>query len=248
MAPSSPPTITIEVSEPDHDFIQNGDSIFCYLLRVTLVLQPQRESLFLFVVYPWSCFTKSKRLYSRAPWLCLQQQFLWQRGLHGRGHSPPPRYWECYCNNILLIVRLHQTRFFSNIRVVPGLPRQDSGHWWTSFFFAKPSQPGMQNGSEHQKWAFKYMTKTSKTSKTWRPLIWCIWEEKLTFICVAEMEPTPWPTVRWPASPRKWSWRGKLVRAVTVESLRPVHQLYPRAHPCPEPPPPPPLSPSSCRL
>ncbi|XP_074537685.1 pancreatic progenitor cell differentiation and proliferation factor A [Halichoeres trimaculatus] len=33
----------------------------------------------------------------------------------------------------------------------PGLPRQDSGHWWTSFFFAKPNQPGMQNGSDHQK-------------------------------------------------------------------------------------------------
>ncbi|KAL7399385.1 hypothetical protein ABVT39_023495 [Epinephelus coioides] len=33
----------------------------------------------------------------------------------------------------------------------PGLPRQDSGHWWTSFFFAKQNQPGMQNGSENQK-------------------------------------------------------------------------------------------------
>ncbi|XP_034447020.1 pancreatic progenitor cell differentiation and proliferation factor A [Hippoglossus hippoglossus] len=33
----------------------------------------------------------------------------------------------------------------------PGLPRQDSGHWWTSFFFAKQNQPGMQNGSESQK-------------------------------------------------------------------------------------------------
>uniref|UniRef100_A0A8C6T1W1 Pancreatic progenitor cell differentiation and proliferation factor a n=1 Tax=Neogobius melanostomus TaxID=47308 RepID=A0A8C6T1W1_9GOBI len=30
----------------------------------------------------------------------------------------------------------------------PGLPRQDSGHWWTSFFFAKP---GIQNGSESQR-------------------------------------------------------------------------------------------------
>lgn len=30
----------------------------------------------------------------------------------------------------------------------PALPRQDSGHWWTSFFFAKPS---VQNGSESQK-------------------------------------------------------------------------------------------------
>ncbi|XP_031146306.1 pancreatic progenitor cell differentiation and proliferation factor A [Sander lucioperca] len=33
----------------------------------------------------------------------------------------------------------------------PGLPRQDSGHWWTSFFLAKPNQPGMQNGSDTQK-------------------------------------------------------------------------------------------------
>lgn len=32
-----------------------------------------------------------------------------------------------------------------------GLPRQDSGHWWTSFFFAKQVQPGMQNVSENQK-------------------------------------------------------------------------------------------------
>lgn len=32
-----------------------------------------------------------------------------------------------------------------------GLPRQDSGHWWTSFFFAKQNQPGLQNGSELQK-------------------------------------------------------------------------------------------------
>uniref|UniRef100_A0A3Q3WBF8 Pancreatic progenitor cell differentiation and proliferation factor n=1 Tax=Mola mola TaxID=94237 RepID=A0A3Q3WBF8_MOLML len=30
----------------------------------------------------------------------------------------------------------------------PGLPRQDSGHWWTSFFFAKQNQPGVQSGSE----------------------------------------------------------------------------------------------------
>ncbi|TDH10248.1 hypothetical protein EPR50_G00072910 [Perca flavescens] len=33
----------------------------------------------------------------------------------------------------------------------PGLPRQDSGHWWTSFFLAKPNQPGMQNGSDFHK-------------------------------------------------------------------------------------------------
>uniref|UniRef100_A0AAQ4RF81 Pancreatic progenitor cell differentiation and proliferation factor a n=1 Tax=Gasterosteus aculeatus aculeatus TaxID=481459 RepID=A0AAQ4RF81_GASAC len=33
----------------------------------------------------------------------------------------------------------------------PGLQRQDSGHWWTSFFFAKQNQPGMPNGSDTQK-------------------------------------------------------------------------------------------------
>ncbi|XP_068454040.1 pancreatic progenitor cell differentiation and proliferation factor A [Clinocottus analis] len=33
----------------------------------------------------------------------------------------------------------------------PGLARQDSGHWWSSFFFAKQNQAGMQNGSETQK-------------------------------------------------------------------------------------------------
>ncbi|XP_077571745.1 pancreatic progenitor cell differentiation and proliferation factor B-like [Stigmatopora nigra] len=27
----------------------------------------------------------------------------------------------------------------------PGLPRQDSGHWWTSFFFAKPAE-SQKNG------------------------------------------------------------------------------------------------------
>ncbi|XP_041743060.2 pancreatic progenitor cell differentiation and proliferation factor B-like [Coregonus clupeaformis] len=25
----------------------------------------------------------------------------------------------------------------------PGLPKQDSGHWWASFFFGKQNQPGM---------------------------------------------------------------------------------------------------------
>ncbi|XP_034030847.1 pancreatic progenitor cell differentiation and proliferation factor A-like [Thalassophryne amazonica] len=33
----------------------------------------------------------------------------------------------------------------------PGLPRQDSGHWWTSFFFTKQNQLSKQNGSDSQK-------------------------------------------------------------------------------------------------
>ncbi|XP_018594628.1 pancreatic progenitor cell differentiation and proliferation factor B-like [Scleropages formosus] len=32
----------------------------------------------------------------------------------------------------------------------PGLPRQDSGHWWSSFFFAKQNQAGMPNLPEAQ--------------------------------------------------------------------------------------------------
>ncbi|XP_015239752.1 PREDICTED: pancreatic progenitor cell differentiation and proliferation factor A-like [Cyprinodon variegatus] len=32
----------------------------------------------------------------------------------------------------------------------PALPRQDSGHWWTSFFFAKQNQLSVQNGSDQR--------------------------------------------------------------------------------------------------
>ncbi|KPP64717.1 pancreatic progenitor cell differentiation and proliferation factor A-like [Scleropages formosus] len=32
----------------------------------------------------------------------------------------------------------------------PGLPKQDSGHWWSSFFFGKQNQPGTATGTEPQ--------------------------------------------------------------------------------------------------
>ncbi|XP_036388201.1 pancreatic progenitor cell differentiation and proliferation factor B-like [Megalops cyprinoides] len=32
----------------------------------------------------------------------------------------------------------------------PALPRQDSGHWWSSFFFAKQNQPGFTVGTDFQ--------------------------------------------------------------------------------------------------
>ncbi|XP_041955072.1 pancreatic progenitor cell differentiation and proliferation factor A [Alosa pseudoharengus] len=32
----------------------------------------------------------------------------------------------------------------------PGVARQDSGHWWSSFFFAK-GQPGMPSGTDSKK-------------------------------------------------------------------------------------------------
>ncbi|XP_021422455.2 pancreatic progenitor cell differentiation and proliferation factor B isoform X2 [Oncorhynchus mykiss] len=33
----------------------------------------------------------------------------------------------------------------------PGLPKQDSGHWWSSFFFGKQNQPGMTTLTEEAK-------------------------------------------------------------------------------------------------
>ncbi|PWS22987.1 hypothetical protein DKP78_15515, partial [Enterococcus faecium] len=31
------------------------------------------------------------------------------------------------------------------------MTRQDSGHWWSSFFFGKQAQPGMPNGADSNK-------------------------------------------------------------------------------------------------
>lgn len=69
------------------------------------------------------------------------------------------------------------------------------------------------------------------------------------FIFVAEMECTQWPTVRWPALPRKWFWRGKSVKAAKLPSLsrQLLHQLYPRVLSCQRLFPPF-FTPSSCRL
>uniref|UniRef100_A0A671MKC5 Uncharacterized protein n=1 Tax=Sinocyclocheilus anshuiensis TaxID=1608454 RepID=A0A671MKC5_9TELE len=40
-------------------------------------------------------------------------------------------YWWCFaCSDLLFNCAL-------------GLPKQDSGHWWSSFFFGKQNQPGM---------------------------------------------------------------------------------------------------------
>ncbi|KAL2103280.1 hypothetical protein ACEWY4_000148 [Coilia grayii] len=33
----------------------------------------------------------------------------------------------------------------------PGVAKQDSGHWWSSFFFGKQPQPGMANGVDPKK-------------------------------------------------------------------------------------------------
>ncbi|KAJ8257357.1 hypothetical protein GJAV_G00184740 [Gymnothorax javanicus] len=38
----------------------------------------------------------------------------------------------------------------------PGLPKQDSGHWWSSFFFGKHNQPGATALTEAQQKAGEY--------------------------------------------------------------------------------------------
>lgn len=51
------------------------------------------------------------------------------------------------------------------------------------------------------------------------------------------MECTQWPTVRWPALPRKWFWRGKPVKAARLPSPsrqllhQPYRRLLPPHHP-----------------
>ncbi|KAM9430638.1 pancreatic progenitor cell differentiation and proliferation factor B-like [Salvelinus alpinus] len=43
----------------------------------------------------------------------------------------------------------------------PGLPKQDSGHWWSSFFFGKQNQPGMTTLTEEAQQKVTAMTLTN---------------------------------------------------------------------------------------
>lgn len=47
-------------------------------------------------------------------------------------------------------------------------------------------------------------------------------------LSIKKMERTQWPTVRWPALPRKWFWRDKSVKAAKLPSpsRQLFHQLY----------------------
>lgn len=85
VVPSSPLMITIEVSDLVHAFIPNGYNKHFSFSRM------------------WPSTSKSPFyisnifvLYFRAPWICLQQQFLWKCGVHGRSHSSSPRYPEFF--------------------------------------------------------------------------------------------------------------------------------------------------------
>lgn len=71
------------------------------------------------------------------------------------------------------------------------------------------------------------------------------------FVCVAEMECTQWPMVRWPALPRRWFWRDKSVKAAKLPSpsRQLLHQPHPRLLSLPAPSPPPFFfAPSFCHL
>lgn len=90
VVPSSPLMITIEVSDLVHAFIPNGYNKHFSFSRM------------------WPSTSKSPFyisnifiLYFRAPWICLQQQFLWKCGVHGRSHSSSPRYPEFFCLFVL---------------------------------------------------------------------------------------------------------------------------------------------------
>nr|XP_046193881.1 pancreatic progenitor cell differentiation and proliferation factor B-like [Oncorhynchus gorbuscha] len=43
----------------------------------------------------------------------------------------------------------------------PGLPKQDSGHWWSRFFFGKQNQPGMTTLMEEAQQKTAAMTLTN---------------------------------------------------------------------------------------
>ncbi|XP_029574224.1 pancreatic progenitor cell differentiation and proliferation factor B [Salmo trutta] len=43
----------------------------------------------------------------------------------------------------------------------PGLPKQDSGHWWSSLFFGKQNQPGMTTLTEEAQQKAAAMTLTN---------------------------------------------------------------------------------------
>lgn len=163
-------------------------------------------------------FTKRKRCDFRAPWVHLQQRFLWQCGLHRRGHSPPPRYknmslsfceWDCFvsCSS--------NTHF--------ALHRTSKARFWplVDFLFLRKAEPAWH--------AERIRTSEVSVCNIWTEPHWCQ-AQALTFLCAAGTGPTQWPTVRWLASPGKWFWKDKSARAATAESPnpRPLQKLYPR--------------------
>lgn len=99
----------------------------------------------------------------RAHRIHFQQQFLWQFGLYWGSYSTPPKYKQKHSFFFMIFYsipksfQLHKDLLHKQWAVNPdlhlfiiGLPRQDSGHWWASFFFGKQST---LNGHDTQpKW------------------------------------------------------------------------------------------------
>lgn len=103
------------------------------------------------------------------------------------------------------------------------LHRTSKARFWplVDFLFLRKAEPA---------WHAE-RTRTSEVSvcNIWTEPRWCQ-AQALTFLCTAGTGPTRWPTVRWPASPRKWFWKDNSARPATAEGLnpRPLQKLYPR--------------------
>ncbi|XP_036389979.1 pancreatic progenitor cell differentiation and proliferation factor B [Megalops cyprinoides] len=53
----------------------------------------------------------------------------------------------------------------------PGLPKQDSGHWWSSFFFGKQNQPGATALPEAQQKAGTYQVTNGQVTCIAREMV-----------------------------------------------------------------------------
>ncbi|KAJ8370706.1 hypothetical protein SKAU_G00107340 [Synaphobranchus kaupii] len=53
----------------------------------------------------------------------------------------------------------------------PGLPKQDSGHWWSSFFFGKQNQPGTTALTEAQQKAGMYSVTNGQVTCVAREMV-----------------------------------------------------------------------------
>lgn len=185
-----------------HDYYRSECAYFLACVLSSVKLQSFSK-----VCFKIACFV------CRAAWVQLQQQLLWQLRVHRRGHSSPP-WWEH-----LHVAPLALKEFLFNILC----SSQD-------FPDKIPATGGCRSSLQ------------SRTSPACRLdlRIRGRWpkdehprsgQQLLTLLCVAGTEPTPWPTVRWPASPGKWFSAGSLKAAKGESSDHQLHQLPPRTLP-----------------
>lgn len=99
VVPSSPPMTTIEVSDLVHALRPNAYKYYFFFLLYFLACDPALQKA------PFTSWISLS--FFRAPWICLQQQFLWKCRVHGRSHSPPPRYPEVFLSVYFALFFVH---------------------------------------------------------------------------------------------------------------------------------------------